>query len=83
VDLGGKTIVPGFIDAHTHPAAAGRQHLKQVDCDLRSIAEIQTAIRARAEKTPAGEWILGFKYDERKARPTRRAAGSTVIPPDV
>jgi adenine deaminase len=32
VDLGGGTVVPGFIDAHTHPAAAGRLHLKQVDC---------------------------------------------------
>jgi predicted amidohydrolase YtcJ len=71
VDLGGRTVVPGFIDAHTHPAAAGRQHLKQVDCDLRSISEIQAAIRARAEKTPAGEWILGFKYDDTKTREAR------------
>ena len=37
-------------------------HLRQVDCDLRSIAEIQRAIRERVSKTPAGEWVLGFKY---------------------
>lgn len=71
VDLGGKTVVPGFIDAHSHPAAAGRQHLKQVDCDLRSISDIQAAIRARAEKTPPGEWVLGFKYDDTKTRDGR------------
>jgi predicted amidohydrolase YtcJ len=71
VDLGGRTVVPGFIDAHTHPAAAGRLHLKQVDCDLRSIAEIQAAVRARARKTPAGAWVLGFKYDDTKTREGR------------
>ncbi|MGH8242225.1 MAG: hypothetical protein ACRETY_02620 [Steroidobacteraceae bacterium] len=45
VDLAGSAVVPGFIDAHTHPAYAGRRHLKFVDCDLRSIAAIQAAIR--------------------------------------
>jgi predicted amidohydrolase YtcJ len=65
-DLAGKTVVPGFIDAHTHPAVAGRLHLRQVDCDLRSIDAIQKAIRERAAKTPPGEWVLGFKYDDTK-----------------
>lgn len=66
VDLGMKTVVPGFIDAHTHPAVAGRAHLRNVDCDLRSIGEIQAAIRERAAKTPPGQWIQGFKYDDTK-----------------
>ena len=66
VDLGGKTVVPGFIDAHSHPAGAGRSHLVNVDCDLRSIEAIKDAIRARAAVTPEGEWILGFKYDDTK-----------------
>src|SRR5215216_7734629 len=65
-DLGGRTVVPGFVDAHTHPAEAGLSHLRQVDCDLRSIAEVQRAIRERASKTPAGQWVLGFKYDDTK-----------------
>jgi predicted amidohydrolase YtcJ len=71
VDLGGRTVVPGFIDAHSHPAAAGRLHLKRIDCDLRSIADIQAAVRARADETPAGEWVLGFKYDDTKTREGR------------
>jgi hypothetical protein len=66
LNLEGKTVVPGFIDAHTHPAVAGRMHLRQVDCDLRSIGAIQSAIRDRAAKTPPGEWVLGFKYDDTK-----------------
>jgi predicted amidohydrolase YtcJ len=66
IDLGGRTVVPGFIDAHTHPAEAGLLHLRQVDCDLRSIADIQRAIRERGSKTPTGQWVLGFKYDDTK-----------------
>ncbi len=66
VDLGKKTVVPGFIDAHCHPAMSGRMHLRQVDCDLRSISAIQAALHERAAKTPPGQWVLGFKYDDTK-----------------
>ncbi|MFQ5926930.1 MAG: amidohydrolase [Terriglobia bacterium] len=74
-NLEGRTMVPGFIDAHSHPAYAGLRHLRQVDCDLRSISDIQAAIRKRAAQTRPGEWVLGFKYDDTKtvdARPLRR-----------
>ena len=66
IDLEGRTVVPGFIDAHAHPALAGRLHLRQVNCDLRSITAIQEAIRLRASRTPAGSWVLGFMYDDTK-----------------
>ena len=71
IDLAGSTVVPGFIDAHTHPAYAGRRHLKFVDCDLRSIAAIQAAIRKRAAATPPGDWVTGFKYDDTKTAERR------------
>jgi predicted amidohydrolase YtcJ len=76
IDLEGKTVVPGFIDGHTHPASSGRRHLREVDCDLRSIQAIQDAIRKRAAETPRGQWVLGFKYDDTKTeegRPLTRA----------
>ena len=66
IDLGGNTVLPGFIDAHTHPARSGLDHLRMVDCDLRSIADILAALRKRAAQTPPGEWVLGFKYDDTK-----------------
>ncbi len=71
VDLGGKTVVPGFIDGHCHPAWSGRRHLRFIDCDLRSIAAIQDAVRERAAKTPPGEWVAGFKYDDTKTAEKR------------
>jgi predicted amidohydrolase YtcJ len=71
LDLGGKTVVPGFIDTHSHPASSGLRHLREVDCDLRSIAQIQAAIAKRAAETPPGEWVLGFKYDDTKTAERR------------
>ena len=67
IDMGGRFVLPGFIDAHCHPADAGIQHLLNVDCDLGSIAEILSALRARAAVTKPGEWVRGFKYDDTKA----------------
>lgn len=72
IDLGGGTVLPGFIDAHAHPASSGRSHLRQVDCDLRSIKAIQTALRERAAQTPPGQWVLGFKYDDTKTSDGRK-----------
>jgi predicted amidohydrolase YtcJ len=71
LNLGGNTVLPGFIDAHSHPAQAGLSHLRMVDCDLRSISAIQAALRERAAKTSPGDWVLGFKYDDTKTEDGR------------
>lgn len=75
VDLGNFPVLPGFIDAHMHVAESGLEHLKNVDTDLPSIAAIKDAIHKRAQQTPAGQWVLGFKYDDTKmaeGRPINR-----------
>lgn len=75
VDLGNFAVLPGFIDGHMHVASSGLEHLKNVDTDLPSIAAIQEAIHKRAQQTPAGGWVLGFKYDDTKmaeGRPINR-----------
>jgi predicted amidohydrolase YtcJ len=66
INIAGKTITPGFIDAHSHPASSGLRHLRSVDCDLRSIKAIQEAIKAKADNASPGDWVLGFKYDDTK-----------------
>jgi hypothetical protein len=71
IDIGGKTITPGFIDAHSHPAYSGRAHLRNVDCDLRSLEAIKDAIKTRVDNTPKNDWVSGFKYDDTKTKEGR------------
>jgi len=83
VDLGGRTVVPGFIDAHLHTASSGLRHLKDVNCNLRSIGAITAAIHERAARTPPGQWVVGFMYDDTKTdegRPLTRADLDAAAP---
>jgi predicted amidohydrolase YtcJ len=66
IDASEATVVPGFIDAHSHPSGAGLNELKNVNTNVGSIASIQEALRDRAQRTPPGEWIIGFMYDDTK-----------------
>ncbi len=83
IDLSGKTVLPGFIDAHCHPSSAGVDMVVTVNCDLPSIAAIQAALRERAAKTPPGQWIMGSKYDDTKGsegRMLNRADLDAAVP---
>jgi predicted amidohydrolase YtcJ len=71
IDAEGMTVVPGFIDAHSHPADSGVSELMFVDCNRPTIADLKAAIRARAAKSAADEWVLGFKYDDTKLKDGR------------
>jgi predicted amidohydrolase YtcJ len=83
IDAQGMTVLPGFIDAHTHPAYSGINELLHVDCNRPTIAEIKKALRERAAKTPAADWVSGFKYDDTKledGRPLNRADLDDAVP---
>jgi len=66
IDCGGKTLVPGFNDAHCHIFAFASS-LLAVDCSpssVGSIADIQARIREQAQKLPYGNWIRATGYNE-------------------
>ena len=63
-DAEGATVTPGFIDAHSHPS--GINELYGVNTNLSTVAEIQAALRAKANDTPPGRWINGFMFDDTK-----------------
>jgi predicted amidohydrolase YtcJ len=64
IDAGRMTVTPGFIDAHCHPGEV--EEIYDVSADLRSIREIQQALRGRAQNTPPGHWVRAFKFDDTK-----------------
>jgi predicted amidohydrolase YtcJ len=70
-DFEGHTIIPGLIDAHIHVLSSGIRHVMCADCDQRSIGEIINVLRERADITPAGEWVQGFKFDDTKTSENR------------
>jgi predicted amidohydrolase YtcJ len=81
IDLGGRSVFPGFIDAHAHPCESGVAHLRMVACDMDSIGDIQAALRKRAAQTPQGQWVLGFLYDDGKTpRPLSLQDLDTAVP---
>src|SRR6185503_13683449 len=71
IDAQRMTVVPGFIDAHCHPS--GVEELYGVNTNLRTVREIQSAIRRKVETTAPEVWITGFMFDDTKLdRPLTR-----------
>jgi predicted amidohydrolase YtcJ len=65
IDLGGRTVLPGFIDTHNHLSFYGYL-VSSVDCRAVSgsetIPDIIDRLRAEADRTPPGEWVKGWGY---------------------
>ena len=83
-DLRGRTMLPGFIDGHSHFVSAGLMAATQIDLSsppvggVKNIAEIKELIRAKAAETPKGEWILGFGYDDTGLEDKRHPLASDI-----
>jgi predicted amidohydrolase YtcJ len=86
VHLQGRTVVPGFHDAHNHMPSFG---LSLADVPLssppvESVDDILRAVKARAAAEPPGTWIIGSGYDQNKLAEGRhpRAAELDAVAPD-
>jgi predicted amidohydrolase YtcJ len=66
IDAGGKTVFPGFNDAHVHFLMGGFS-LANVDLrDANSPDEMARRLGEYAKKLPKGRWILGGDWDHEK-----------------
>ena len=65
VDLQGRTLMPGFIEAHCHPIATAilSQVVDISGFNSNSRSEILNTIRVAVKKASPGEWILAFGWD--------------------
>jgi predicted amidohydrolase YtcJ len=71
VDLDGRTVIPGMVDAHAHLLGLGMA-LRTVDLTgTKSYEEVVARVAARAREVPAGTWILGRGWDQNDWGDTR------------
>ena len=71
LNLGGRTVIPGMVDAHTHLLGLG-QALRTVDLvGTRSYDEVVARVVERAKTARPGEWIRGRGWDQNDWSDTR------------
>ena len=64
LDLAGKTVVPGLIDAHAHLMGLGQTLMRADLVDTRSKTEVVARLKAFEEDLPEGAWLLGRGWDQ-------------------
>lgn len=69
VDLAGKVMIPGIIDAHGHfPFSGAREVIADLNSPpigtVSSIADIQSILGAKIKEAPSRKWIVGSGYDD-------------------
>lgn len=68
VDLAGRAVVPGFIDAHCHTLQEGLR-LQQVNVSppgVMNVERLLSGIRERASRSAEGAWVIAAGYDHQR-----------------
>ncbi len=66
VDLHGKTVIPGFIESHSHPSLYAMT-LLQADCRTppnKNVEAVKVQIRQMADAAGSGVWVRGWGFDD-------------------
>ena len=71
MDLGGKTVLPGFIDTHQHLEWTG-QVLGSADLTgCADFADVFDNIRVQRETVGKGEWVLAYRFSDQRMAENR------------
>ncbi len=62
IDLKGKTVLPGLIDAHLHPETASVSELDEEIPDVHTLVELLDWIKVQASRKKKNEWIIHPKF---------------------
>jgi predicted amidohydrolase YtcJ len=70
VDLGGRAVIPGLIDTHTHALDWARSVVRdELDLSYPKVSKIEDvvkAVAARVGRLKPGEWVVGTSWDDAK-----------------
>jgi len=84
IDLAGRVMIPGFVDAHSHFLAAGivARHLVDLNSPpigtLRDIDELVARLAERAAQIPPGQTVIGWGYDDSQIAEQRHPTRSDL-----
>src|SRR4030042_5703850 len=63
LDAGGRLVIPGLYDAHTHFSSGGRSLTELSFRGVDSIAKVQEMVAAKIQELPDGAPVFGGQYD--------------------
>ena len=87
VDLAGRAMTPGLIDAHAHFAAGSTDRIRLIDLsypEVKTVVDVQAKVAARVATVAPGGWVEGRGWDEGKLTEKRllTAADLDRVAPD-
>ena len=65
IDLKGNTLMPGFIDIHTHPILSAKtaETIDVSGFNHKNQAEVMESLKKGIEEKGSGEWVIAFGWD--------------------
>ncbi|MCB8876474.1 amidohydrolase [Acidisoma silvae] len=62
-DLDGAYLMPGLVDGHAHPVSGSDLQVGVDMTGARTAEEMLARLRAEAQRTPPGQWVMGYSQD--------------------
>lgn len=63
--LNGSTMLPGFIDGHSHFCSGGMNRLYAADCAVTKMEELKATLRKKLDEKRPSKWLIGHSFDEK------------------
>ena len=81
IDLGGKAVLPGLIDAHGHMAGLGSFGMGVLELSgAKTFDDVVAAAARAAKEKPAGAWVLGGRWDHESWQSAEMVVGPKRLP---